>query len=75
MLRSCFVNILVVDPIDTGEGFQIYNSAIAENIPTGTSFGMSANYGLYGFPNIMDNWSFFTDPRLNEQPIHHFSLL
>jgi hypothetical protein len=64
---------IIVDTIDTGSDF-LYLSGYANTyLPTGHSIAFS---GMgYGFPTVVENWSFHSDPVANADPKRHFSLL
>lgn len=66
---------LTVDPIDTGYDW-IYTTGISNSwLPTGTSYALSGQSGWYGTPMVRHNWTYLSDPRENELPLRHFSLL
>jgi len=66
---------IIVDVVDTGNGFVIYSGFSHEWIRTGTSISVSIQTGSYGYPNPHDNWTFHSDVRLNQDPLTHFSML
>lgn len=66
---------IVVDAVDTGLDYVVYSGMAGENLPTGTCFAPSVQTGQFGVPQIADNWTFFTDPRRNEEPLHHYAFL
>jgi len=64
-----------VSPIDTGYDF-VYMSGIAsEWLPTGTSYALSVQVGLYGRPVMTGNWSWCEDPSRNADSLSHTSQL
>ncbi|MBN1968487.1 MAG: hypothetical protein JW870_03880 [Candidatus Delongbacteria bacterium] len=66
---------IAVDAVDTGAGFQIYNSMMNDLIKTGMSFGLSGNYGGYGIPEVIENWSYHSDDVVNADLLNHFGFL
>ena len=66
---------IVVDAVDTGLDFIPSNGFPAELIPTGTAISGSVQMADYGVPDIRDNWTWFSEPRDNDIPLHHFSFL
>ncbi len=66
---------LLVDAVDTGWDFMVYNGVSSENLPTGTGYSGSVQTGDFGYPVMTDNWSWFTDPEMNAIPLRHFSFL
>jgi hypothetical protein len=44
-------------------------------LPTGTAIAMSVQTGSYGLPVVKDNWTYFGNPALNVEALHHFSFL
>ncbi len=79
-LQGCGEGILIernlcVDVIDTGYDY-IYHTGIAsEWLPTGTSYSYSVQYGFFGIPDVVENWSWHSDEELNQSLLTHFSLL
>lgn len=66
---------LVVSAIDTGPDW-IYTHGMANAwLPTGTNISFSGQAGFYGVPVVTGNWTFHEDPRLNLDPLRHFSRL
>lgn len=63
---------LVVDAVDTGLDFQYLTGEPMEWLPTGTSFSLNVIAGSYP---VFENWTFHTDPRVNEDPLRHFHFL
>jgi hypothetical protein len=66
---------IVVDAVDTGPDWIFGNGYPADFIPTGRNFAGSAFPGLYGVPSVQENWSYHTDPHVNDLPRHHFVFL
>ncbi len=62
---------IVVDAIDTGSDFMYLSGAAHPWLPTGANFSLSLQSG-YAF---FDNWSFHTDPAINNDPLRHFHVL
>jgi len=66
---------LIVDTVDTGLDFVPSTGMPGPNLPTGTAIAMSVQTGSYGWPDVRENWTFFSDPALNGDDLHHFSFL
>jgi hypothetical protein len=66
---------LMVDAIDTGYDFIYTHGTSSDWLPTGTNISFSVQYGYHGVPTIRENWSYHSDPDINEQMLAHFSLL
>lgn len=66
---------IVVDTIDTGLDFMAWNGEIGSLMPTGLAFGLSVQTMTFGFPDIRENWTYFTDPVVNAEDLHHFGFL
>lgn len=66
---------IVVDAADSGPDGLIWTGILAENLPTGLAFGLSVQTGFYGTPVVRDNWTWFSDPAVNADPLHHFGFL
>ncbi len=66
---------IVLDTIDTGLDFVPSTGLPGDLIPTGTAISGSVQVGNYGHPVIQDNWTRFSDPLLNSEPLHHYSFL
>ena len=66
---------LVVDVVDTGFDYLVWSGVAGENLPTGLAFGLSVQAGTYGEPTVRENWTWFSDPALNADPLHHFGFL
>lgn len=63
---------LAVDATDTGPDF-IYTTGIAaEWLPTGANYCISVQYGFYGIPELVDNWSFHSRENVNADSLRHF---
>ena len=66
---------IVVDAVDTGSDF-IYTTGIPGDWqPTGTNISASGQFGFYGVPDMLENWTWHSDPVLNATPLAHFSFL
>jgi hypothetical protein len=66
---------LIVDPIDTGLDCVPFNGVRADLLPSGSCIAGSVQVGDYGFPWIGDNWTYFSDPDANADPIRHHVFL
>jgi len=66
---------IVVDTVDTGRDVQIWNGITSDNLPTGLAFGLSVQIGSYGFPTVIDNWTWFRDETINAELLRHYCLL
>jgi len=66
---------IIVDTVDTGLDFMPSNGIEGTLIPTGTAVAASVQVGSYGFPDMRDNWTFFSTTAENDVPLHHFSFL
>lgn len=66
---------IVVDAVDSGPDGLIWTGILGENLPTGLAFGLSVQTGSYGLPEVRDNWTWFSDPAANADPLHHFGFL
>jgi len=66
---------IFMDVVDTGLDFIPSNGMFGTLIPTGTAVAASVQSGDYGFPDIRENWTFFPNPDINDNPIRHFSFL
>ncbi|MCB1151765.1 hypothetical protein KDK88_09455 [bacterium] len=66
---------IVVDAVDSGPDGLIWTGILAENLPTGLAFGLSVQAGFYGTPVVRENWTWFSDPAVNAEPLHHFGFL
>jgi hypothetical protein len=66
---------IFVDVIDTGQDFIPSTGIPGTLIPTGTAVAASVQGGSYGYPDMRDNWTYFSNPADNDQPLHHFSFL
>jgi len=66
---------IIVDTIDTGLDFMPSNGIVGTLIPTGTAIAASVQVGDYGYPDIRNNWTFFSTTVENDVPLHHFSFL
>jgi hypothetical protein len=66
---------IFIDTQDTGLDYIPSNGVAGELIPTGTAVAASVQTGDYGVPDIRDNWTWYSDPDLNAEPLHHYSFL
>ncbi len=66
---------IVVDPQDVGLGFLIWSGVGGTNLPTGLAMGLSIQGATFGDPTVRENWTWFSDPHLNADPLHHFGFL
>ena len=66
---------LVVDVIDTGLDYMVWSGVAGVNLPTGLAFGLSVQAATYGEPMVRENWTWFSDPALNADALHHFGFL
>jgi len=66
---------LIVSARNTGPDFIFSHGAAHELLPTGTNIAASVQAGLYGVPQIRENWSFHEDPAINADMLAHFSFL
>lgn len=67
-------NNIFVDSYGTGEDFVNYTSETLEWLPTGYNLVTTIFVETYGAPLISDNWSYFSDWRLNQDLLHHYGL-
>ncbi len=63
---------IFVDCYSSGDDFVNFTSYTEEWLPTGFSVVHSVFYNEYGFPQIQRNWSYFSDSRLNREPMRHY---
>jgi hypothetical protein len=63
---------LVVDPVNTGNDFIYITGIASEWLPTGACFSpaIAVSMGL-----MRENWTWFSNPKLNADPLYHFMLL
>jgi len=66
---------LFVDTIDTGLDYIPSTGMAGDLIPTGTAVAASVQFGSYGYPDVRENWTYFSNPSYNVTPLHHFSFL
>lgn len=66
---------IVVDPIDTGLDYVVWSGVAGPNLPTGIAFGLSVQTGMYGFPDVRENWTYHSDPDLNGDLLYHYVFL
>lgn len=67
-------NNIFVDTYSTGDDFVNYTSESLEWLPTGYNMVTTIFVETYGAPLISDNWSYFSDWRLNDDPMRHYGL-
>lgn len=67
-------NNIFVDTYSTGDDFVNYTSETLEWLPTGFNLVTTIFVPTYGAPIISDNWSYFSDWRLNQEPMRHYGL-
>lgn len=62
---------IIVDAVDTGLDY-IFTTGVSTNwLPTGAAIAVSAFPGIYGTPEIIDNWTFHSDQTANSDPLRH----
>ncbi len=66
---------IFVDVVDTGLDYIPSTGMAGTLIPTGTAVAASVQTGDYGFPDVVENWTYFSNPADNDVPLHHFSFL
>lgn len=66
---------IVVDAVDTGLEHMVWNGYTGVNLPTGMAVAMSVQTGSYGYPTVMDNWTYHSDWEYNAEQLHHFGFL
>lgn len=66
---------IFIDTQDTGLDYIPSNGMAGELIPTGTSIAASVQIADYGLPVLIENWTYYSDPVLNQVALHHFSFL
>lgn len=66
---------LIVDTVDTGLDFVASTGMPGDLLPTGTAIALSVQTGSYGWPDVRENWTYFSNPALNDDDLHHFSFL
>lgn len=67
-------NNIFVDSYSTGDDFVNYTSQTLEWLPTGYNIVSTIFIPTYGAPVISNNWSYFSDWRLNQDPNRHYGL-
>lgn len=67
-------NNIFVDTYGTGDDFVNYTSETLEWLPTGYNLVSTIFIETYGAPDISNNWSYFSDWRLNDDPMRHYGL-
>lgn len=78
-LLSCARDIelqsnLVVDALDTGPDFYFLSGISADLLPTGFAVSLSELPGWPDGPDIRHNWTWFSDPELNNLAQRHYAL-
>lgn len=66
---------IVVDAVDTGPDYVVWSGVAGPHLPTGLAFGLSVQAATYGQPEVRENWTWFSDPVINADPLHHFGFL
>ncbi len=66
---------IFVDTVDTGLDYIPSTGIAGELIPTGTAVAASVQSGSYGVADVRENWTYFSNPAENDEPLHHFSFL
>ena len=66
---------LMVDTVPTGLDVMTWNGITGVNSPTGMAVAMSVQTGTFGYPTVVDNWTYFTDTAHNAEQLHHFGFL
>ncbi len=66
---------IVVDTQDTGLDYVIWSGVAGENLPTGACFAPSVQTADFGVPQMRDNWTYFLDPQINDDPLYHYVFL
>ncbi|MBI9030866.1 hypothetical protein JEZ13_02515 [bacterium] len=67
-------NNIFLDTYTTGDDFVNYTSETLEWLPTGHNLVSTIFIETYGPPLVSDNWSFFSDWRLNQDELRHYGL-
>ena len=66
---------IVVDTVPTGLDVMTWNGEEGVLLPTGLAFGLSVQTFTSGFPVVRHNWTYFNDPLVNADLLHHFGFL
>ncbi|MDD3049668.1 MAG: hypothetical protein PHR06_00825 [Candidatus Cloacimonetes bacterium] len=66
---------IVVDAQNTGWDYIYTNGYSTSWLPTGLNYAPSIQMEVYGFPTLIDNWSFHSADSLNTQLLRQFGLL
>lgn len=79
-LQGCGAGILIernifVDVVDTGLDYVPSTGMAGPLLPTGTAVAASVQIGNYGYPDIRENWTYFSNPANNVVALHHYSFL
>lgn len=75
-LFGCGSNIqvnrnIIVDALDTGADFMYLSGYASDWLPTGASCALSLTAGF----DVVENWSYHSDPAANAEPLRHFTML
>ncbi|MFC1887707.1 hypothetical protein ACFLYK_02755 [Candidatus Cloacimonadota bacterium] len=62
---------IIVDAVDTDRDYIFTNGVSTNWLPTGSALALSAFPGIYGYPEVEENWTFHTDPETNSDPLRH----
>ncbi|MBD3337246.1 MAG: hypothetical protein GF355_17170 [Candidatus Eisenbacteria bacterium] len=65
---------LLVDAVDTGDDYPTTHGGSRPWLPTGINIAFSVQ-GIYGYPDIRENGSFFRHPGTNQVLLRHYGLL
>ncbi|MCF7920241.1 MAG: right-handed parallel beta-helix repeat-containing protein [Candidatus Cloacimonetes bacterium] len=63
---------IFADALETGDDYTYLTGFSMEWIPTGINVAIS---GQGGYPDIHDNWSWFSDEETNQDSLFHFAVL
>ncbi len=66
---------IVVDTVPTGLDVMTWNGEEGVLLPTGLAFGLSVQTFTSGTPIVRQNWTYFNDPLVNADLLHHFGFL
>lgn len=77
-LQGCAEGITIerniaVNSVDTGRDFVYVSGASTDWLPTGVNYALSGQVGLYGTPEVIDNFSYFTRENFNSDLLKHFT--
>jgi hypothetical protein len=62
---------IIVDAVDTGRDYIFTTGVSTDWLPTGPAMALSAFPGIYGYPVILDNWTFHYNDEVNSDPLRH----